>query len=86
MQDLTAAKDAYNVAIRSRNKLSHTVAQPEWWAKDMFPVLRAMDQEPAVRAAVGTYLKDMSAALQPAQEPEDRSAGPLLTIHCFVIA
>ena len=74
MQDLTNCPGAKCIAMRSRTELEATVARPFWYGRDTFSVLKCMDREPAVRAVVGTYIKDMSAMLQPPDEPTDRCA------------
>jgi len=72
MMDITTAPGACCVALRSRTALPPTVARPFWWGKETAMLLKRMDQEPAVRAVVGTYIRDMSASLQPPDEPVDR--------------
>lgn len=69
--DLTSAEHGFCFALRSRTPLPASVVRPFWWGKETCQVLRQMDQDPSVRAVVGTYIKDMSATLAPA-EHEDR--------------
>uniref|UniRef100_A0A061SC51 Uncharacterized protein n=2 Tax=Tetraselmis sp. GSL018 TaxID=582737 RepID=A0A061SC51_9CHLO len=71
MMDLTSAEEASCFALKSRTSMPPTLARPFWWSRETGVTLKEMDQDPSVRAAVGTYIRDMSAALEPPKK-EDR--------------
>lgn len=76
MMDITNATQAACIALRSSTSAPPTPARPFWYGRDVSLILKKADQEPALRAAVGTYIKDMSAAWQPAEDLMERLVRP----------